>query len=95
MVINVVKKKKKKNTAREGNGVHRGEDDTIFQRRWTGKSSLICRHLNRFPKREGSEQAGSGGIFQAGISITSSSCYPDFLLQYQSAPSTSSQVLSL
>ena len=62
MVINVVKKKKK-NTAREGNGVHRGEDDTIFQRWWTGKSSLIRRHLNRFPKREGSEQAGSGGIF--------------------------------
>ena len=31
MVINVVKKKKKKNTAREGNGVHRGEDDTIPQ----------------------------------------------------------------
>ena len=92
MVINVVKKK---NTARESHGVHRGKDDTIFQRRRTGKSLLICRHLNRFPKRGGSKQVGSGGIFQAGISITASSCYPDFLLQYQSAPSPSSQVLSL
>ena len=71
--------------ARESNGVHRGEDDTTFQRRWTRKSSLICRHLNRFPKRGGSQQAGSGGIFQAAatqISYCSTSQHIPHLLRF-------------
>lgn len=45
---------------------------TPYSRRWTRKSSLICRHLNRFPKEE--PASWKWGIFQAGISITSSSC---------------------